>query len=276
MKVNGFFRHEPILACPADDGFLYITDGHTRWDAVQLANREGAGIEAVPVMLEEPGTTEEDRLFTKRQANSGRQLTQLGEAMLMKKMLGRGISEETIARRWPCSITTVRNALALLSAPTPVRDAVQAGEVSATEARKLVKKKGAGAVGHLQAAREAVKAAGKTKITPKVLKAVDGDAKPARSAKVDAPALPLGEPPAVTAIHPDDAAVDRFAVEMKAKLAAARAKGRGGWEQCAPADLSHMLREHVDKGDPCDVAIISMFLWCLGKQIDTASAGESW
>lgn len=176
MKVNGFFRHKPLLVCPADDGFLYITDGHTRWDAVQLANREGASIEAVPVVAEERGTSEEDRLFAKRQANSGRQLTPLGEAMLMKSMLGRGISEDTIARRWPCSITKVRNALDLLSVPTPVRDAVQAGEVSATEARKLVKRKGAGAVEHLQAAKAAAKAAGKKKVTPKALNAVGGGA----------------------------------------------------------------------------------------------------
>ncbi|MBR8405517.1 ParB/RepB/Spo0J family partition protein [Burkholderia cenocepacia] len=185
MKENGFFRHKPLLVCPADDGFLYITDGHTRWDAVQLANREGAGIEAVPVVCEELGTTEEDRMFAKRQSNSGRQLTPLGEAMLMKRMLGRGIAEETIARRWPCSITKVRGALALLSAPTPIREAVQAGEVSATAARKLVKEAGAGAVGQWQAAKEVAKAAGKKKVTPKTLKAVGGQKQTARSNDAD-------------------------------------------------------------------------------------------
>jgi hypothetical protein len=30
--------------------------------------------------------------------------------------------------------------------------------------------------------------------------------------------------------HKDDIAVDRFAAAMKAKLAAARAKGRDGWD----------------------------------------------
>ncbi|WP_176042667.1 hypothetical protein [Burkholderia stabilis] len=70
--------------------------------------------------------------------------------------------------------------------------------------------------------------------------------------------------------HSDDLAVDQFAAEMKSKLAAARAKGRGGWEQCTPADLSRMLREHVDKGDPRDVANFSMFLWHLGANIEPA------
>ncbi|MGP3505801.1 hypothetical protein FRC97_19225 [Paracidovorax citrulli] len=65
------------------------------------------------------------------------------------------------------------------------------------------------------------------------------------------------------ALHPDDHAVDRFAAAMKSKLAAARAKGRGGWEtaECTQDRLSHMLREHVEKGDPCDVANFCMFLW---------------
>ncbi|MCA7962396.1 ParB/RepB/Spo0J family partition protein [Burkholderia cenocepacia] len=181
MKVNGFFRHKPLKVCAAVDGYLYLSDGHTRWDAVQLANSEGAGIEAVPVVNEERGTTEEDRLFGKYQDNNGRKLTPLGEAILFKDMLGRGISEETIARRLPCSITKVRNALDLLSAPTPIREAVQAGEVSATAARKLVKESGADAVGQLEAAREIAKASGKTKVTPKALKAVGGQKQTARS-----------------------------------------------------------------------------------------------
>ncbi|MDR5801151.1 hypothetical protein [Caballeronia sp. LZ001] len=69
------------------------------------------------------------------------------------------------------------------------------------------------------------------------------------------------------AIHPDAKAVDRFAQAMKEKMAAARAKGRGGWEQCSPDDLSRMLREHVDKGDPRDVANFCMMLWNNGAAI---------
>lgn len=63
--------------------------------------------------------------------------------------------------------------------------------------------------------------------------------------------------------HPDDLAVDRFAVAMKAKLAKKRAEGRGGWEdkdQCSAEFLSDLLREHVEKGDPVDVANLAMML----------------
>ena len=72
------------------------------------------------------------------------------------------------------------------------------------------------------------------------------------------------------ASHPDDAAVDAFAAAMKEKLAAARAKGRGGWdgdESGMQQRLSDMLRAHVEKGDPRDVANFAMFLHQRGEAI---------
>ncbi|MDP3272926.1 MAG: hypothetical protein U1D69_03555 [Polynucleobacter sp.] len=67
--------------------------------------------------------------------------------------------------------------------------------------------------------------------------------------------------------HPDDEAVDRFAQAMKQKLAQAREKGRSGWQQMKPDDISTMLYEHLEKGDPRDVANFCMFLWSLGQPI---------
>lgn len=79
---------------------------------------------------------------------------------------------------------------------------------------------------------------------------------------------------ALAARHADDVAVDTFAAALKLKLADARARGRAGWEdkqQCSAEDLSEMLREHVDKGDPRDVAAFCCFLWNRGEAI-TATA----
>lgn len=73
--------------------------------------------------------------------------------------------------------------------------------------------------------------------------------------------------------HPDALAVDRFAVAMKAKLAQKRAEGRGGWEdkdQCSNALLSRLLVEHVQKGDPIDVANFCMMLHQRGELISPA------
>ncbi|HDR9065522.1 TPA: ParB/RepB/Spo0J family partition protein [Burkholderia contaminans] len=170
MKANGFFRHKPIKVTAASDGFLYISDGHTRFDAVQLANREGAGIESIPVINEMRGTTEEDRIFGLILDNSGRKLTPLGEAMVIKQLLGRGIEEKEIARRLGYSITKVANALTLVAAPAAIRNMVAQGEVSATTAVKTMKSEGANATATLEKAKASAKAQGKTKVTGKHLK----------------------------------------------------------------------------------------------------------
>lgn len=71
----------------------------------------------------------------------------------------------------------------------------------------------------------------------------------------------------------DDAAVDALAAAMKAKLAKQRAKGYGGWDtpECTQQRLSDMLRAHVDKGDPVDVANFCTFLAARGEGIAQAA-----
>lgn len=62
----------------------------------------------------------------------------------------------------------------------------------------------------------------------------------------------------------DNDAIDNFAAAMKAKMAASRSKGRGGWLQCPVGRLQAMLAEHLKKGDPVDVANFAMMLWNRG------------
>lgn len=81
---------------------------------------------------------------------------------------------------------------------------------------------------------------------------------------------PAKLPPAIGGNHPDALAVDRFAIAMKAKLAQKRAEGRGGWDnkdECSAEFLSQLLREHVEKGDPIDVANFAMMLHQRGETI---------
>lgn len=67
--------------------------------------------------------------------------------------------------------------------------------------------------------------------------------------------------------HTDDLAVDAFSAAMKAKLARKRLEGRGGWESCGAEVLSTLLREHIEKGDPVDVANLAMMLHQNGQRI---------
>lgn len=71
------------------------------------------------------------------------------------------------------------------------------------------------------------------------------------------------QPAEPVAQHYDDYAVDSFTQMMKEKLAKSRAKGRSGWndpKQCSVEYLNKLLLEHVEKGDPVDVANFCMML----------------
>lgn len=75
--------------------------------------------------------------------------------------------------------------------------------------------------------------------------------------------IPAYAPP--PSAHPDDRAVDAFAAAMKAKLAEARAKGRGGWDdpnRCEVRYLADLLIEQVTRrdADPIDIANLAMFV----------------
>ena len=72
-------------------------------------------------------------------------------------------------------------------------------------------------------------------------------------------------------LHPDDLAVDRFAPAMKTKLAAARAKGRGGWDDkasCSGEHLAQLLIEHLTKGNAGTFEDIANFAMMLHQRGD--------
>lgn len=73
-----------------------------------------------------------------------------------------------------------------------------------------------------------------------------------------------------TSAQIDDAAILRFSHAMLGKMKAARRKGRSGWQDkklCTQDSLSEMLRKHVEKGDPVDVANFCMMLHQRGERI---------
>lgn len=63
------------------------------------------------------------------------------------------------------------------------------------------------------------------------------------------------------AAHADDTAISGFASALSAKMAEGREKGRNGWQTCPVPDLWAMLQDHVEKGDPRDVALLAMMIW---------------
>lgn len=72
-------------------------------------------------------------------------------------------------------------------------------------------------------------------------------------------------------------AVKRLAIAMEDKLDKKADEGRGGWSdksQCSQEDLSLMLRNHVEKGDPVDVANFCMMLFNRGERILAVRASQ--
>ena len=65
----------------------------------------------------------------------------------------------------------------------------------------------------------------------------------------------------------DNEAVDKLARAMKNKLAKKREQGYHGWATCKHGDLVQLLINHVDKGDPIDVANFCAFLFARGEQL---------
>lgn len=75
--------------------------------------------------------------------------------------------------------------------------------------------------------------------------------------------------------HADDIAVEHLASLMKFKLRKQRIKGYGGWDtDCTQQRLSDLLRKHVEKGDPVDVANFCAFLAARGEGIAATPKAE--
>jgi len=83
----------------------------------------------------------------------------------------------------------------------------------------------------------------------------------------------------------DEEALLAFTTAMRDKLAKARERGRGGWHNpdvCSLDDLRRMLRQHLLKGDPVDVANFALFLHQRGastafpKRRSAAKVAKTW
>ena len=86
------------------------------------------------------------------------------------------------------------------------------------------------------------------------------------------PDIEFEQPPTQADI--DNEAVDKLAQAMKNKLAKKREQGYHGLETCKHGDLVQLLINHVDKGDPIDVANFCAFLFARGEPLTEAVLDE--
>ncbi len=175
IKENGFYSHKPMagyVGKDGDDDVIFLTDGHTRLAAVDIAVAEGAELTTLPVVVSPRGTSLEDLTVALYTSNTGRPLTPYETGQLCKRLISFGWTEKQIAERLVLSITQVNNCLDLAAAPMAVRNLVSQGKVAATTAIHTIQAHGSNAASVLEKAVEVATQAGKERATAKHIKAV--------------------------------------------------------------------------------------------------------
>jgi len=163
--VNGAIF--PPLEVRVEDSHVYIVDGHHRHAAALAAIEQGFDIKSLECRQFRGNNA--DRVAHMITSASGLPLTPLQLGVQYKKLLGFGWTEKQIADRRGKSDQHVKDLIQLAESDTDVHQAVNAGEISSTEALKVVKQHGSKAGAVIQKGLEEAKASGKAKVTNKTL-----------------------------------------------------------------------------------------------------------
>lgn len=246
IRENGYYPDKPLAGYVAkdDDGndVVYVTEGHTRFDAVDELIEEGVEFGTIPVVIKPKGTTMEDLTIALVTSNEGRPFTTYEKALMVKRLVGMGMDEATIAKRlnFKTGKAYVDDLLLLAGAPKAVRDLLIADKIAATMAIAELKANGPKAVERLKAAVDTATEKGKAKASPKHLE--KAASKP-KKAKVAPTPSPEAEKPALNAmdalLDAQNCGLDSVEDEAKILKFAATLLARFGVElfEDAAADL---------------------------------------
>jgi ParB family chromosome partitioning protein len=136
IKENGVLV--PLRVKMNNDGEITLIDGERRLRATLLAISEGAEIVSVPAIVERKTMNEIDAMVLALTANQGEPLTMIEEAHAIKKLVNYGMKQADIAKKLGKTQTTISNRLSLLDASPEVLEAMEEGEVSFTDVKKIV------------------------------------------------------------------------------------------------------------------------------------------
>lgn len=174
IRANGWFPNKPLGGYigknDANEDTLFLTDGYTRWDAVMELIAEGTPIEKVTFVAKPQGQSLSDLTVALVQDNEGRALSVIEKSIVVKRLVGYGLTTQEIAPRLAMTDRYVSDLLTLAGAPTKVRDQIIAGKVSATEAIKALRADPKKAAEKIDTAVKAAAEKGKKKATGKDVK----------------------------------------------------------------------------------------------------------
>lgn len=188
MLANGYFKDKPLAGYAGKDDknkdVIFVVDGHCRLEAVAKANEQGAKITSVPVILKPGGTSAEDLTVAMAAGNNGKPFEPLELAKVCQRLQGYNMERKTICERIGITPKYFGDLMTLLAAPVSIRKLVASGKLSATEAVKQIKEKGADAAPAIEQAATEAEAAGKKKITRKTIEKTERPKKEKTPAKV--------------------------------------------------------------------------------------------
>lgn len=149
IMENGFYKHMPLPGYAAQEGtaeakqsFIYVTGGFTRLAGVKRAIEKGTPIEAVPVVLKPNGTSMLDLTYALANDNTGAPLKPYEKGIIIKRLLGYGADEPTIARKLDVTEQYVKDLLYLHSLPMAIQQMVIRKQIGAGHAIKMGKEHG--------------------------------------------------------------------------------------------------------------------------------------
>ena len=193
-QIRGVGVRDPLEVRLIEED-LFIVSGHRRHRAVMELIAEGEEILTVPAIAEPKNMTDAERAAGLYTMNSGEPLTALEIAEVVRRLLAYGWDRHNVAHRLGFkSAQTVSNYEEMIVLPETMRRAVREGEVSATNARAIVRQEGPLlAPERLAEAKKTAAAKGKKKVTaaslppraPRAPKVQEAPEPPRNQAKVE-------------------------------------------------------------------------------------------
>lgn len=170
IAANGYDSTKPLagyVAKEGDENVIYVTDGHTRLDAVNEYNAdpdtaEKDEINTLPVMVQPKEVSLTDLTVMLHTANSGRPLTPFELGVVVKRLPAEeGAKKADIATRLGVTTRYLDDVLLLANADSKVKQHVAAGSVSSTMAIQLLRKDADSAAEKIEAAVKKTAGTGK-------------------------------------------------------------------------------------------------------------------
>jgi ParB family transcriptional regulator, chromosome partitioning protein len=181
LSIAKIGLQQPIHVTPVEGGKYGIIAGHRRFAAVNAANENlGAGIKRISAIVRR-SLSEADKIVLMVSDIHSAKLSPIEVSEAVKRLVDVcGLTREEIGEKFGISQAHVSNLTLLANAHEDIKEAIKAGEISATEAVSTVREHGEDAAEVVKEAVRKAKANGKTKATAKHIKAAGGKKKPGK------------------------------------------------------------------------------------------------